>query len=92
MMNYIMNKKKIYEEKIAPLAQTLMQACSEEKIPVFITAAVSNNDVSTDYVTNMSSALVNDVLLGNDKFPKLVNVMNGFDTVPHSDPIDIEYN
>jgi len=86
------DKKEIYDQKIAPLLQSLMQACGEEKLPVFITVAVKNDNKDTEYVTSMASSSVHSLDLENDRFPKLVNVMNGFDTVPHFDPIELEFN
>lgn len=86
------DKKKVYDEKIAPLVQSLIQACNEEKIPAFVTVAVRNTEDDTEYVSGMVSAFDSNIRLENDKFTKLVNVMNGFDTVPHVDIVELEYN
>lgn len=90
MVHY--DKSDGYKNDIEPIVNNLLLACSKEKIPVFVTMAVKNTDEGTEYMTSMISATVNGVVLENDSFPKLVNVMNGFDTIPHSDPIELEYN
>jgi hypothetical protein len=59
---------------------------------VFVTLAVKNSEEGTEYSTSMISATTSENELKNDRFPKLVNVMNGFDTVPHSEPIELDFN
>ncbi|MBQ3010204.1 MAG: hypothetical protein IJA20_06040 [Methanocorpusculum sp.] len=85
------NKKDVYEEKIAPLMDTVEALCKEHSIPFFFAAAVANTDRDTEYVNESRSALPMGVVLTDDKIVDHLKVCSGFRAiVPDSIPeIDI---
>ena len=75
------NKEDIYNNKIKDIVDELRSACYEAGIPMFLSMAVSQTKESTRYQTEAISPEYIDTPLVDDKFPKFINVNNGFDTV-----------
>ncbi len=86
----IYNKEDIYNEKIKPLVKEVMRLSSIHNIPSFITFAVANDGELTTYISDMHSAVTNDICLKDDNIVKMANVLNGFDVVVQDKTIEIE--
>lgn len=76
------DKTKEYEEEILDLVTKLRIACNRNKIPMFVSVCIKNNDKETVYKNDMVGAASSGIKLKDDKLVKFVNVLNGFNTVP----------
>ena len=76
------DKESIFEEEIRPLFKEAMKKCAENGIPAFYACAAINNTEKTVYLTDMVSAVTNDIVLKDDKLIDFANVLNDFYTVP----------
>lgn len=85
------DKVKYYEKELKEKVDEIVRICNREKIPMFFTACVKNNTRGSLYQNEMVGTHVNNIELKDDKFPDLVNVMNGFTTVPDAAPIELEF-
>lgn len=85
------NKKNTYEQEIYNKVNELKLLCNQEKIPMFFACAISSTEKKTVYETEYISAASNDIILKDDKIADFINVVNGFDTVPPKEIIEIEY-
>lgn len=85
------NKKKIYEEQIFDKINELKLLCNSEKIPMFFACAIESNDKKTIYETEYVGSKSNEIELKDDKITNLINVMNGFETIPSQKIIEIDY-
>lgn len=74
-------KKDFYEEKIKNKVKDIEEICKVEKIPYFMTFAISNDNNKTEYATSTSGIDIN-APLSDDKIVRHINVMNGFSTIP----------
>ena len=86
MMNY--DKKKKYEENVAPVVAELKRVCTENGIPVFVTVCVENTDGNSIYESDMISPTMLKLDLAEDHFPKHLGVVNGFDVAPFKKDIE----
>jgi hypothetical protein len=83
------DKTEIYEnEGIVDLMVKLKQKCGKFDIPMIVTFALKNDENGTEYKTEMISAVSSGINLKEDRFVKFVNVMNGFDTIPHKEEMN----
>ena len=85
------NKEKEYKEEILPLIQELKKKCNYLEMPMFVTVCTQNNKEGTVYENDMINPVIYDAKLKENLFPHLVNVMNGFNTVPYEKPFEIEF-
>lgn len=86
------DKSDVFELEIEPKIESLVQACNKHHIPFFMTACIKNNQNESVYKTDMYASASNEIKLKTDYFPRLVNVMNGFATVPPLDDLEIDYD
>lgn len=86
-----MNRKNVYNEHIESLVQEVKLSCYEHRIPMFFSAAICDEHGKTEYKNVMISPALVDTRLSDDRISKMVNVMNGFDTVPPSEVMEIEF-
>ena len=78
-----------YNNEIIDLVLKLRSACNRNKIPMFVSLCVKNDEKGSTYKNEMVSAVSSGSDLEDDKFVKFVNVLNGFETVPkHDDTFD----
>ena len=85
------NAKRTYEEKIAEKVNELKLLCNEEKIPMFFACAASSTEKRTEYVYEYIGTVPNEINLKNDKIADFVNVVNGFETVPPREIVEINF-
>lgn len=87
------NKEDAYNNNIKNIVEELRNACYEAGIPMFLSMALAQTKDSTRYQTETISPDYLDTQLLDDKFPKFINVNNGFDTVyPGSeDVMELEF-
>lgn len=76
------DKEKVFEEEIRPLFKEAMKKCADNGIPAFYACAAINNEEKTIYLTDMISAVSNNIVLKDDKIVDFANVLNNFYTVP----------
>lgn len=84
------NKTKEFKENVEPILKQLLEQCSIHGIPFFATFAVENRKDETKYISEMHSAVTNDIPLANDMIVKMANVLNGFDVVLNDNVIELE--
>lgn len=85
------NKAEIYEQKIAPLVANLKRACYREGIPMFFCAAIRDTEKGMAYQNEMVSFAVVTAQTDDDRIAKLVNVIMGYDVVPHEPILEMEF-
>ena len=96
-MNYSeYDKSEFYEQEIAPLVHEIRCLCNEKKIPYFFSFGVKPNENGKyDIPGGMISSVLLPETLGvptkDPKFARMINVLNGFQTVieNHSD-VDVD--
>ena len=91
-MNTEFDKTKDFNILIKPKILELIQLCNKERIPIFVSACVKNDEKESTYVSDMFAAKSNDINLHDDKLIDFVNVTNGFVTIPKSQSLEIDYD
>lgn len=90
--NTIFDKTDFYSKEIASKVDELVKICTREKMPMFISVCVKNDENNTEYKNDMVSAYPLDVRLNDDMIPRFVNILNGFITTPKKDDLEIEFS
>ena len=85
------DKTDVYAEKVAPLVATLKKTCYREGIPMFFCAAMKEEDAGMIYQNEMVSCAVAGVATKEDRIAKLVNVIMGYDVVPHEPILEMDF-
>lgn len=80
-----------YEEEVSKIVDNLKRVCVVRNIPMFLTLGIENTDEETIYKSEMLSPDAHGLELTDNIFPKLVNVLMGFDTVPPSAVTEIDF-
>ncbi len=75
----IFDKRKVYKNEIEPLVRKLKIACSIEKMPMFVTVAVANNENETKYENDMILSVAG-VELQDNNINRMLLALNGFKT------------
>lgn len=78
----MIDNSKIINDEIKPKIEEIKKICAMYKIPFFFTVLESDDGTSSKYISEIESPTVADKSLTSDKITPLINVMNGFDTVP----------
>ena len=79
------DRTKEYETEIADLLFKLRAACNRNKMPMFVSVCVKNNDKESVYKSEMVGTVSSGIKLTDDKIVKFVNVLNGFETIPKTE-------
>lgn len=74
------NNTEIFHNEVESKLNDIKTLCLMYKIPCFFAFAIENNDEKTTYLSELLSAGAQSITLKDNKFPDLVNVMNGFGT------------
>lgn len=82
--NYF-DKTEEFDNEVLDLMVKLRIACNRNKIPMFISVCVKNDEAGSTYKNEMVGTTSAGLKLTDDKIVKFVNVLNGFDTIPHRD-------
>lgn len=85
-------KKDYYKNVIEPKILELKKICNDEKIPMFVAVAVSNNEKKTEYEYDFIGTNSNEIFLKDDKITDFFNVVLGFDVVPPKKIVNIDYD
>lgn len=85
------DKTDVYKDEIQDLVAKLIIACNRNKVPVFVSVCVKNDENGTTYKNEMVSAASSDIHLKDDMLVRFVNVLNGFITVPTKDEVEVEF-
>lgn len=82
------DKTEEYEKEIMDLIAKLRIACNRNKIPMFVSVCVKNDEHNSIYKSEMIGTASAGRKLTDDKIIKFVNVLNGFETIPkREDPL-----
>jgi len=79
------DKKADFEENILPTLTDLVRRCTALNIPIYICAAVKNDENKTTYVQDGVSPFVAGLTLADDWYVKMLNVTLGFETIRKED-------
>lgn len=82
------NKKKIYNEQVAPIVTELKNVCTKNGIPVFITSCVADGQKGCQYESDMVSPTMLKLDLTDDHYPKHLAVLNGFEVAPFKKEVE----
>ncbi len=80
----MIDRRKEFEEKIAPRLDELEMLCGIYKIPFFATCCYEDSEEGTSYMRYMASPMSMGIKLHDDQIRHHINVSNGFDTIPHN--------
>lgn len=85
------NRVKVYEKSIEPMIKKIRTICNENKIPYFVTFAVNETeDGKYQFASDCMTPETLHLEMSDRTFSNLVNVLNGFKTVPNSIKTDSE--
>lgn len=84
------NKVKVYEKLIEPMVKKIRTICNENQIPYFVTFAVDEENEKYKFASDCMTPETLHLEIKDRTFSSLVNVMNGFKTVPNSIKTDSE--
>ena len=85
------NQKKYFENEIYNKVNELKLLCNAAKIPMFFACATVSTDKKTTYETEYVGTESNDIHLKDDKITEFINVVNGFETIPPRNIVEIEF-
>lgn len=85
------NKEEIYSKEIKEKVDEVLNLCRKKGIPVFIVAALADQEDTTIYVKEAVTPTQLGMKLQQDDFIKYLNVANGFKTVAPRELETIEY-
>jgi len=89
--NYF-DKTEEYNNEIIDLVTKLRIACNRNKIPMFVSVCIKNDEHGTKYKNEMVGAASSGIKLEDDKLVGFVNVLNGFTTVPKKEEIEVDFD
>ena len=84
------NRQEVFKKHIQKKAEELNDLCKTLGVVSFMSFAVKDNGVSTDYKNYIYGSAANGIRLSDDQMRGHVNVANGFQTVPPGDNIDAD--
>lgn len=84
------NRQDVFKKHIQKKAEEVNDLCKTLGVVSFMSFAVKDNGVSTDYKNYIYGSTSNGIRLSNDQIRGHVNVSNGFQTVPPGDNIDAD--
>ncbi len=73
------NRQADWNTHCAPVLQKLVDLCSIYEIPLFATACIRNSCDGSEYVADMVSPDVRDIILKDDHIPRHLAVLRGYD-------------
>ena len=73
------NRQADWNTHCAPVLQKLVDLCSIYEIPLFATASIRNSCDGSEYVADMVSPDVRDIILKDDHIPRHLAVLRGYD-------------
>ncbi len=82
----------IYKKELDNKIKEIEKICNNNKIPFFISLCTFNDENITKYENTLVSPYKHELKITDDYFPKYVNVVNGFSTVPPADVLEINFD
>ena len=73
------NRQADWNTHCAPVLQKLVDLCSIYESPLFATACIRNSCDGSEYVADMVSPDVRDIILKDDHIPRHLAVLRGYD-------------
>jgi len=89
--NYF-DKTEEYNNEIIDLVTKLRIACNRNKMPMFVSVCIKNDEHGTIYKNEMVGAASSGIELSDDKLVGYVNILNNFVTVPKQDEVMIDFD
>ncbi len=80
------NGKTIYDTEIKPLLQQIQGICQVYCLPFFSTCCYADYDGNSLYSRTLVSPEALGIHLADDQIVRHINVANGFETIPASNP------
>lgn len=77
-------------EKLDSAMLQILQICQINRLPMFISVAVKNNEEETEYKSYVYSSTSNYVNLTNDQIRKHMLIANNYEAVPPREIISID--
>ena len=84
------NREECFEENIQQTVEELVLKLKHYNLPFGLVVAVKNSKKATKYITELNGAVPMGLRLTDDKFPEIINVMRGFQTVPPAEMTEME--
>lgn len=84
------NREECFEENIQQIVEELVLKLKHYNLPFGLVVAVKNSQKSTKYITELNGAVPMGLRLADDKFPEIINVMRGFQTIPPAEMTEME--
>ena len=82
--NLVFDNEAFYKKECAPLAQEVINVCTQRAIPVFVSAVVASSENNTVYMNNAFMTGSSDIHLYDDKFRYYLEIAGGgFKAVPN---------
>lgn len=78
----MMNQTKLIADEIAPHVEAIKLACVKNGIPFFFSIAAEDDGKTTKYISEILSPKISGTQLTEDRITNMLNVANGFNTVP----------
>ena len=73
------NRQADWNTHCAPVLQKLVDLCSIYEIPLFATACIRNSCYGSEYVADIVSPDIRDIILKDDHIPRHLAVLRGYD-------------
>ncbi len=86
------NNKKVIKDEIVDTVLRLKALCRQYGIPCFVAMPEVEDGKKTQYYTEILSPAVLEMELSDDRISQMINVINGFDTVPPRSAIEIDFD
>lgn len=77
-----MDNKSIIKSKVVKPLGEIVKVCKENQIPFFFAIPMTDDGEKTEYFSEILSPAVAERELADDKITRMLNVMNGFETIP----------
>lgn len=84
------NREECFEKNIQETVEELVLKLKHYNLPFGLVVAVKNSKDATKYVIELNGAVPMGLRLADDKFPEIINVMRGFQTIPPAEMTEME--
>ena len=78
------------QKELSGLMDKLLEFCQMNKVPMFCSVAVKNNEEVTEYMNTTYGSKSHIINLTDDQIRKHILVSNGFDAVPARESLTLD--
>lgn len=86
-----MNNISVIKAEIIPHLKEIKNTCAMHNIPFFFAAVQEDTKDHTTYFTEILTPGVLNTSVTKDSITDMINVINGFETVPPHEPIEVDF-